>query len=55
MFAPPLRNLAIALCLGLGQGLASVLGISGKLPVPFDMYSIGFFLLALIVMLFYSS
>lgn len=50
-----LRNLSIALFLGSGQGLASLLGLSGVLPVPFDMYGIGFFLLALIVMLIYSS
>lgn len=50
-----LRNISVALFLGLGQGLVSVLGMSGLLSLPFDMYGIGFFLMALIVMLIYSS
>jgi signal transduction histidine kinase len=50
-----LRNISIGLFLGSGQGLASILGDGGLLPVPFDMYGIGFFLLALIVMQVYSS
>jgi signal transduction histidine kinase len=50
-----LRNISIGLFLGSGQGLASILGNSGVLPVPFDMYGIGFFLLALVVVQVYCS
>ncbi len=49
-----LRNLFVALSLGLLQGLASGLGASGLLPMPWDMYGIGFSLLAMIVALVYS-
>lgn len=49
--ARTLRNLAAALTLGLLQGVASGLGKGGLLPMPWDMYGIGFSLLAMMVAL----
>lgn len=53
--ARPLRNLCVALTLGTLQGLASGLGVFGLLPMPLDMYATGLSLMAMIIVLVYSS
>lgn len=53
--ARPHRNLCLALMLGLFQGLASALGASGLISAPLDVLIIGLSLLALSVMLVYTS
>ena len=53
--ARPLRNLCVALMLGMLQGLASGLAVFGLLPMPLDMYAIGLSLMAMIIVLVYSS
>ncbi len=53
--ARPLRNLCVALTLATLQGLASGLGVFGLLPMPLDMYATGLSLMAMIIVLVYSS
>ncbi len=53
--ARALRNLCVALSLGALQGLASALGTIGLLNTPYDMYIIGLSLMAMIIVLVYSS
>ncbi|MBI5842521.1 MAG: HAMP domain-containing protein [Chloroflexi bacterium] len=53
--ARPLRNLCVALMLGTLQGLASGLGVFGLLPMPLDMYATGLSLMAMIIVLVYST
>ncbi|MBP7686277.1 MAG: HAMP domain-containing protein, partial [Thermoflexales bacterium] len=50
-----LRSMALALVFGLVQATASGLGMSGLLPMPLDMFIIGLSLLAMEVVLVYST
>ncbi|MBI5565403.1 MAG: HAMP domain-containing protein, partial [Chloroflexi bacterium] len=50
-----LRNMALALVFGLTQAIASGLGMSGLLPMPLDTFIIGLSLLAMEVVLVYST
>lgn len=52
--ARALRNVALALSLGLVQGVASALSAVRLLPLPYDLFIIGLSLLAMVVILVYS-
>ena len=53
--ARALRDLSVALMLGTLQGLSSALAAGGLLPVPFDLYATGLSLMAMLIVLVYSS
>jgi len=50
-----LRNFSLALSLGLLQGLASGLSAAGLVPLPLDVYAIGFSLLLMVVAIVYAT
>jgi len=52
--AQALRNVALALSLGLVQGAASALSVVHLLPLPYDLFIIGLSLLVMVVILVYS-
>lgn len=53
--AQPHRNLCLALALGLSQAVGSALGMSGVITAPLEVLIIGLSLLALSVVLVYTS
>ena len=50
-----LRNFSLALSLGLLQGLASGFSAAGLVPLPLDVYAIGFSLLLMVAAIVYAT